>query len=674
LILHRLLGLFLVVLSSSVMVWFSQQLIFPLLLVLLALIGTGGRLQIKLSRERRIILYLVLAVFFQMARRFYGFFYHGVSGFFFYPFFYFLGLYFLTLEVLEFFFFPRQLPVTLVIFGTLVLCSAGNIYASEKQDLTYQWFAISFTVGSAFFLSSGSYISSSGRLSFARFLWRTFVMLAVVVISFSAGRKVREHRDVISRVFVERLAEMNTFNFSYPSTIRLGSVMEFRYRLGEERPVLRIYGKKNPGYLRGKIYEEYRRSEWHSSQNRTMVLPVEKSSGKSGRNFFLVRRQAGAELIALDIWPSPRIEEGMFAPLETVYVLAPVSSLELDEHGIFDAGELVGGFNYTEYISLSPLRENLSPETARRLLSLPQSLHPEIFTLAKKIFQECITVREKIAAVENYFHTNYTYHLGISIPPGQEPLNYFLLKKPPAHCEFFATAATILLRMAGVPTRYVVGFLVEEKNSVGGYWVARQKDAHAWAEAYTEGGFWMIVEATPPEGLPQKRNLSAANYLWDVSSFSLQKFQVFLRVELPGFFKTIWQKLKQFLRNFFLFSSPLLSGIKVVGILACCLFLLRRRKREKEPLTGLQNLLKKVERRLSWQNIRRGSGETLHHFARRLREVKAGSEKWGKVAAWLEDYAKVRYSGTLTPEKVNQLKVGLKQALRNSRKKKNSSC
>ncbi len=39
----------------------------------------------------------------------------------------------------------------------------------------------------------------------------------------------------------------------------------------------------------------------------------------------------------------------------------------------------------------------------------------------------CTTTAQKIDAVTKYFHTNYAYVLGLEVPAGQDPLNYFLL-------------------------------------------------------------------------------------------------------------------------------------------------------------------------------------------------------------------------------------------------------
>lgn len=80
---------------------------------------------------------------------------------------------------------------------------------------------------------------------------------------------------------------------------------------------------------------------------------------------------------------------------------------------------------------------------------------------------------------------------------GQERpfLEYFLGESRRGYCVHFATALTLLLRMEGIPARYVSGYLVtvgpERTVSV------LDRNAHAWTEVYLEGYGWYPVEATP---------------------------------------------------------------------------------------------------------------------------------------------------------------------------------
>lgn len=78
---------------------------------------------------------------------------------------------------------------------------------------------------------------------------------------------------------------------------------------------------------------------------------------------------------------------------------------------------------------------------------------------------------------------------------------WFLEESDSGYCIHFASAATVLLRAAGIPARYVTGYLVDtqaaEKVKV------RQSSAHAWVECYIDGMGWVPLEATPAGGVTQ---------------------------------------------------------------------------------------------------------------------------------------------------------------------------
>ena len=59
----------------------------------------------------------------------------------------------------------------------------------------------------------------------------------------------------------------------------------------------------------------------------------------------------------------------------------------------------------------------------------------------------------------------------------EAPVETFLFQKREGHCEYFASALALLLRLEGVPARVVNGFMGGEYNKVGGYWVIRQSHA-----------------------------------------------------------------------------------------------------------------------------------------------------------------------------------------------------
>ena len=94
------------------------------------------------------------------------------------------------------------------------------------------------------------------------------------------------------------------------------------------------------------------------------------------------------------------------------------------------------------------------------------------------------------------YNTNTRY-----MPDGEEDFAlWFLESSETGYCVHFATAATVLLRSAGIPARYVEGYLVEAK--AGQTIPVRGEHAHAWVEYYVPHVGWVILEATPADGLP----------------------------------------------------------------------------------------------------------------------------------------------------------------------------
>lgn len=142
----------------------------------------------------------------------------------------------------------------------------------------------------------------------------------------------------------------------------------------------------------------------------------------------------------------------------------------------------------------------LSPTERARCLAVPPEIDPRVRVLARQLTAKARGPQEKTAAITDYLLTHYGYSLGYQPPPG-DPVSGFILARKPAHCEYFGSAAVILLRLAGVPARYVTGYYAHE-NAGKGVTVVRQRDAHAWAEAWTDGFGWQTVDATPGNGRP----------------------------------------------------------------------------------------------------------------------------------------------------------------------------
>ncbi|MBN2294729.1 MAG: DUF3488 domain-containing protein [Pirellulales bacterium] len=92
-----------------------------------------------------------------------------------------------------------------------------------------------------------------------------------------------------------------------------------------------------------------------------------------------------------------------------------------------------------------------------------------------------------------------------------DPIEDFVANNPKGHCEYFATALTLMLRSQGIPARMVIGFKCDEFNQVGDFYQVRQLHAHTWVEVYlppdklppalkknaSQAGVWMRLDPTP---------------------------------------------------------------------------------------------------------------------------------------------------------------------------------
>ena len=154
------------------------------------------------------------------------------------------------------------------------------------------------------------------------------------------------------------------------------------------------------------------------------------------------------------------------------------------------------------------------PEEIRdTYLQLPRHLDPRVKKLAEDITAHSTNDYDKAANIQRYLIANYGYTLNLT-NAGKDPLAYFLFTRRAGHCEYFATAMTIMLRSIGVPARYATGFLPGEYNDVGGDYIIRGSDAHAWVEVFFSGYGWMTFDPTPP-GNEKRGFFSRFDLYWD---------------------------------------------------------------------------------------------------------------------------------------------------------------
>jgi transglutaminase-like putative cysteine protease len=131
-------------------------------------------------------------------------------------------------------------------------------------------------------------------------------------------------------------------------------------------------------------------------------------------------------------------------------------------------------------------------------VKLPPQEGPLLGRLAGELGLAGRAPRDAVAVVRNYFRGGFRYSTYLAAPAGgATALEEFLVRGRAGHCEYFATATVLLLRAAGVPARYAVGYAVHEWSRREGRYLVRARHAHSWAQAWVDGA-WLDVDTTPP--------------------------------------------------------------------------------------------------------------------------------------------------------------------------------
>jgi transglutaminase-like putative cysteine protease len=105
---------------------------------------------------------------------------------------------------------------------------------------------------------------------------------------------------------------------------------------------------------------------------------------------------------------------------------------------------------------------------------------------------------EKAVAIRDFLMKYARYTLEPPEPPeGVDFVSYFLDHDREGYCTYFASAMAVMARIAGIPSRYVEGYMLPDKLAGSAAYKVQGKNAHAWAELYFEGIGWIPFDATP---------------------------------------------------------------------------------------------------------------------------------------------------------------------------------
>src|SRR5262249_50312467 len=127
---------------------------------------------------------------------------------------------------------------------------------------------------------------------------------------------------------------------------------------------------------------------------------------------------------------------------------------------------------------------------------LPADRNPRTLALARELRARTGSDADYARAVLDWFRDD---GLEYTLEPGAttvDSVDTTLFDSKKGFCGHFASAYATLMRAAGVPARVVTGYLGGEWNPVGGYYIVRQSEAHAWTEVWLDGQGWRRVDPT----------------------------------------------------------------------------------------------------------------------------------------------------------------------------------
>ena len=126
-------------------------------------------------------------------------------------------------------------------------------------------------------------------------------------------------------------------------------------------------------------------------------------------------------------------------------------------------------------------------------LVVPNKLSPQLRAVAQDI-RAGKGFTGKREALDRFFLQQQLSYSTTRLPPTEQPIDTFLFESRRGYCEYFASSYAVLLRLAGVPSRLVGGYLGGEFNQLGGYYLVGEDAAHVWVEALDDDGIWQRID------------------------------------------------------------------------------------------------------------------------------------------------------------------------------------
>ena len=267
-----------------------------------------------------------------------------------------------------------------------------------------------------------------------------------------------------------------------------------------DRIIFRVKAEKpspTPLYFRETSYSTYEYGSWRNPKVEFDIIG--KTPGKNEWRFN--KNKFNQETMDVEIYLQ---DQSAIIPVpDNINTLAgkDLIQVETSVYGSTRIEAREGWVNYRlgvsnhDFVEATPAPEDLK---------IPLNYKADFEKIAIKLDLYSKSHEEIINTVQKYFKDNFYY----SITQNQrytkgQYLTRFLFKDKKGHCEYFATATALLLREAGIPARYTIGYSVQEYSNWQGSYLVRARHAHAWLKYYIDGT-WHNMDTTPSVWAPME--------------------------------------------------------------------------------------------------------------------------------------------------------------------------
>jgi transglutaminase-like putative cysteine protease len=279
----------------------------------------------------------------------------------------------------------------------------------------------------------------------------------------------------------------------FSGEVRLGEIGSV---LGSHTPALRvrIVDSARPLSLkwRGAALSGFDGKRWTEPTESGSVIPV--GQGRAILADDDQRRRAGAR-ITYEVQLESAASGALFFAGTPEVLWVSQSSVRRSPSGVYRLDGAPGQrprYGAISYLDAAP-PESRPPV---QYLQLPL-LDDRIPALARQAAAGAARDYDRAVALETYLRSRYRYTTELPSAESSDPLAQFLFERRQGHCEYFASSMVVMLRALGIPSRLVTGFQGGTLNPITGWYVVRAGEAHAWVEAWIEGGGWTTFDPTP---------------------------------------------------------------------------------------------------------------------------------------------------------------------------------